>query len=75
MFDVVIQNILAKQVDEINVRSDTKRGSLMVVFLGTNRNKGVSFRISEKQETTKVVSTISAYRQVRVYPVLNKKFD
>ena len=34
------------------------------VFLGTTRNEVVSFRISEKQETTKVVSTISASRWV-----------
>ena len=43
-------------------RSDTERASFLVIFLGTTRNEVVSFWISKKQETTKVVSTISAYR-------------
>ena len=44
------------------VRSDTKQASFLVVFLGTTRNEVVSFRISEKRDKTKVVSTISACR-------------
>ena len=42
------------------VRSDTKWMSFLVGFLGTTRNKVISFRVSEKRETTKVVSTIFA---------------
>ena len=45
------------------VRSDTKPASFLVVFLGTTRNEVFSFRISEKRETTKAVSTISAFRE------------
>ena len=51
------------------VRSDTKRASFLVGFLGTTRNEVVSFRISEKRETTKVVSTISALRCKKFYRI------
>ena len=50
-------------VSSCSQKKDKKRASFMSFPLGTTGNKVVSFCLSEKQEMTKVVSTISASMQ------------